>query len=145
MEHKAIAEALTLNLVPKTYRRYVGDTHGRFKSKEQSREFQKILNKQDKHIQFTTEDENEEKCLNFLDIKINNNNGRYEFDVHRKLALTNIQIKPQSITGIFKGFLSRAPKIYSEKFLRAEIQNLTDIFCENGHDRKTLQNIINNF
>ena len=79
-----------------------------------------ILNKQDKHIQFTIEDENGEKCLNFLDIKIKNNNGRYEFDVHRKPALTNIQINPQSsippdtITGIFKGFLARATKICSE-------------------------------
>ena len=47
LERKAIAEALTLNLAPKTYRRYVVDTHARFKSKEQSREFQKVLNKQD--------------------------------------------------------------------------------------------------
>ena len=151
LEHKAIAEALTLNLAPKTYRRYVDDTHARFKSKEQYREFQKILNKQDKHIQFTIEDENEEKCLNFLDIKIKNNNGRYEFDVHCKPALTNVKIKPHScilpdtIFSIFKGFLARATKICSEKYLRTEIQYLTDIFCENGHDRKTLQKIINNF
>ena len=66
-EHKTIAEALTLNLAPKTYRQYVDDTHVRCKSKEQSREFQKILNKQDKQIQFIIEDENEEKCLNFDD------------------------------------------------------------------------------
>ena len=58
LEQKAIAEALTLNLAPRMYRRYVDDTHGRFESKEQSREFQKILNKQDKHIQFTVEDKN---------------------------------------------------------------------------------------
>ena len=35
-ELKAIAEALTLSLAPKTYRQYVDDTHARFKSKEQS-------------------------------------------------------------------------------------------------------------
>ena len=154
MEHKAIAEALTLNLAPKTYKRYVDDTDARFTSKEQSREFQNILNKQDKHIQFTIEDENEEKCLNFLDIKIKNNNGRYEFDVHHKPVLTNVQIRPHSfipadtITSIFKGFLARANKICSEKYLRVEIEYLTDIFCENGHDRKTLktsQRIINSF
>ena len=110
MEYKAFAETLTLNLAPKTYRRYVDDINARFKSKEQSREFQKIVNKQGKHIQFNIEDENEEKSLNFLDIKIKlkNNNGRYEFDVHRKPALTNVQIKPHScipldiITSIFK-------------------------------------------
>ena len=151
LEHKAIAEALNLNLAPKTYRRYVDDTHARFKSKEQSREFQKISNKQDRHIQFTIEDENEEKCLNFLDIKIKKRNGRYEFDVHRNSALTNVQIKPHScippdtIASIFKGFLARATKICPEKYLRVEIQYLTDIFCENGHDSKTLQKIINNF
>ena len=152
LEHKAIAEALTLNLAPKNYRRYVDDTHARFKSKEQSREFQKILNKhKHKHIQFTIEHENEEKCLNFLDIKIKHNNGRYEFDVHHKPALANVKIKPHScippdtVTSIFKGFLARATNICSEKYLRAEIQYLTDKFCENRHDRKTLQKIINNF
>ena len=127
MEHKAIAEALTLNLAPKTYRRYLDDTHARFTSKEQSREFQNILNKQEKHIQSTTEDENEEKCLNFLDIEIKNSNGRYEFDVYRKPALTNVQIKPHccippdTITSILKGLLPRATKICSEKYLREEI------------------------
>ena len=45
LDHKAIAEALTLNLSPRTYRRYVDDTHTRFTSKEQSREFRNILNK----------------------------------------------------------------------------------------------------
>ena len=49
LEHKAIAEALTLTLAPKTYRQYVDDTHACFKSKEQSCKFQKILNEQEKH------------------------------------------------------------------------------------------------
>ena len=113
--------------------------------------FKKILNKQDNHIQFTIEDENGEKCLNSLDMKIKNNNGRYECDVHPKSSLTKVQIKPHSciprdtITSIFKEFLARATKICSEKYLRVEIKYLTDIFCENGHDRKTLKKIINDF
>ena len=47
-------------------------------------------------------------------MKIKNNNWRYVFDVHRKPALTNVQIKPHScippdtIISIFKGFLVRA-------------------------------------
>ena len=44
-EHKAIAEALTVNLAPNTYSRCIEDTHARFKSKEQSPEFQNISNK----------------------------------------------------------------------------------------------------
>ena len=139
LEHKAIAEALSLNLAPKTCRRYVDDTHTRFKSKEQSREFQTILNKQDKQIQFKIEDESEEKCSNFLDIKIKNNNGRYEFDVHRKPALANVliihfSIPSSTITSIFKGFLARATKICSEKYLRADIEYLTDMFYINRDD-----------
>lgn len=41
LEQKAIAEALNLNLAPKTYRQYFEDTSTLFKSKEQ------ILNKQE--------------------------------------------------------------------------------------------------
>ena len=41
--------------------------------------------------------------------------------------------------------LSLFTKICSEKHLREEIEYPTDIFCENGHDRKTLQNMINSF
>ena len=58
LEHKATAEALTLNLALKTYRQYVDDIHARFTSNGQSPKFQNILNKHDKHIQFTVEDEN---------------------------------------------------------------------------------------
>ena len=54
-------------------------------------------------------------------------------------------IPPDTITSIFKGFLARATKICSEKYLRTEMQYLTNIFCENGHDKKTLQKIINKF
>ena len=33
----------------------------------------------------------------------------------------------------------------SEKYLRVEIEYLTDIFCGNGHDRRTLKTINNDF
>ena len=62
--------------------------------------------------------------INFLDMKIQNNIGRYELDAYRKPALTNIEVKPHScissstITSISKGFLARANKICSEKYLR---------------------------
>ena len=132
------------------YRPYVEDTHAWFISKEQSREIQ-ILNKQVKQVQFIIEDENEEKCLNFLEIEIKNNNGRYEFDAHRKPALMNAQIKQHfcirsdKITSIFKLFLARPTKVCSKIYLRAGIEYLTDMFCENEYDQKTLQKIINNF
>ena len=43
--------------------------------------------------------------------------------------------------GVFKGFLSRAYKICTEKYLQSEIDFLIDIFRENGHNRNTLTNI----
>ena len=43
--------------------------------------------------------------------------------------------------GVFKGFLSRAYKICTEKYLQCEIDVLIDIFTENGHNKNTLTNI----
>ena len=66
-------------------------------------------------------------------------------------ALTNVHIKPHSclppdtITSIFKGFLARTTKICSEKYSRAEIEYLTGILFENGHDRKILPKISSDF
>ena len=114
-------------------------------------EFQKFFWKQGKQVQFTIENENEDKCFNFLDVKLKKSNGRYEFDIYRKPALTGVQIKPESYipsrstTNIFKGFLARTSKIFSEKYLRTEIEYFTDMFSKNGYDQKTLQRIINNF
>ena len=121
MEYKAIAEALTLNLAPKTYRQYDDDTHTRFTSKEKSREFQNILNKLDQHIQFTTADESEERCLNFLDVKIKKNNGRYEFDVHHKPAL------PYKLNHILVYRLTQLPaylKNFSRELPKSVLKNI---------------------
>ena len=63
----------------------------------------------------------------------------------------NVQIKPHfcippdTITGIFKGFIEGASKICSEKYLGAEIEYPTDILCEIEHNRKILQKMINSF
>ena len=43
--------------------------------------------------------------------------------------------------GVFKGFLSRAYKICTEKYLQSEIDFLIDIFTENGHNRNAPSNI----
>ena len=43
--------------------------------------------------------------------------------------------------GVFKGFLSRAYKICTEKHLQSETEFLIDIFTENGHNSNKLTNI----
>ena len=115
LEHIAMAEALTMQIQPKTFKRYVDDSHARCTSKHHASTFQELLKKQDPAIQYTIEYENENKSLIFLDINITNTiNNKYEFEVHPKKAITNIHIKPTScidpniIKSVFKGFLHRA-------------------------------------
>ena len=43
--------------------------------------------------------------------------------------------------GVFKGFISWAYKVCTEKYLQSETEFLIDIFTENGHNRNTLTNI----
>ena len=118
-------------------------------SKRHANTFQEILNKQDPAIQYTTEYENGNKSLNFLDINITNTiNNKYEFKVHRKKAITNIHIKPTScidpniIKSVFKGFLRRAHSICSDKYIKEEEKILIDMFVENGHSKQLLKNLV---
>ena len=151
IEKKAINIALNLPIPvnPITHKRYVDDTHDRFDTKEKSEEFLKILNNQDPHIQFEAEYESENKQVNYLDIKIiNTREGNYDFKIHRKNAITNIQIKPNSChddkvkNGVFKGFIARAKSLCSTKYIKEEIEFITDVFVENGYEKVKLQKLI---
>ena len=77
--------------------------------------------------------------------------GSYEFNVYRKDAITNVQIKPNSSHdekvkyGVFKGFVHRAMTICSEKYVKDELELLVKMFVENGYSEKPLRNIIKNF
>ena len=93
--------------------------------------------------------ENSDKSLNFLDITImNKKTGAYQFKIHRKQAITNVQIKkhsshdPKIMNGIFKGFVHRATKLCSKKHLLSELEFLTNVFVENGYEKQSLHNII---
>ena len=111
IEHISIIQALNLNLAPKTFKRFVDDSHARFNNREQSLQFLDILNSQAASIQYTIEFENENKQLCLLDITITNTgNNSYDFKIFQKTLMTNIQIKPNSNIaphiemGVFKVF-----------------------------------------
>ena len=149
LERKTIVEALTIHIHPKTFKRYVDDSHARFPSKHQVKTFQEILNKQDPAIQYTIEYENGNKSLNFLDINITNTiNNKYEFKVDRKKTITNIHVKPAScidpniIKSVFKGFLDRTQSICSEKYIKEEEKFLIVMFVENSHKKQLLNNLV---
>ena len=150
LEKKAFNDALHVQpaIILKSFYRYVDDSHARFPNITYARKFKEILNQQSKHIQYTMEEENENKELEFLDTKIiNNGEGKYEFRVYRKEAITNVQVKPSSshdpkiLIGIFKGFLHRAYNICSEKYLDQEIEFLINVFMENGYRKLDLMKI----
>ena len=152
IENKAIQEAM--NLTPpidlKSYHRYVDDSHARFSNINEAEKFKDILNKQNKNIQYTIEYENENKTLNFLDLSIiNTKNGKYDFNIYRKEAITNVQIKttsshnPKILEGVFKGFIHRAFNLCSQNYIEQEIEFLVKVFVENGYERKELMKIIN--
>ena len=97
LEEKAMQGALLNNISIKTYRRYVDDSHARFESKDCSMKFLDVLNQQDPQIQYTMEEQSEADQLSFLDVTvINNKEGRYDFKIHRKEAITNVQIQKSS-------------------------------------------------
>ena len=52
---------------------------------------------------------------------------------------------PNVFVSVFKGFISRAYKIYSERYIDKEIQFLIDVFTENGYEKKTLEKITKNY
>ena len=146
-----IATTQTPPIHLKSFLRYVDDSHARFDSDEQADKFLEILNTQDESIKYTIERESDEG-LNFLDVNIKNNGqGKYEFAIHRKNAITNVQIKPSSchdpkvLKGVFKGFIDRAFNICSQQHVEQELEFLVNVFAENGYSKLMLMDIVKRF
>ena len=90
--------------------------------------------------------EAENKSLAFMNVKTTNNKqGSYEFQVFRKKAITNVQVKPESshdpkiLSGIFKGFVHQAHKICSQHHLKNELEFIVQVFQENGYEEGKLR------
>ena len=82
---------------PKTHRRYVDDSHTRFDTMNQASRFLVELNSQDERVQYTMEIEAEDKSLAILQFRTKNTGeGRYEFKIHRKKAITNVFLSKMS-------------------------------------------------
>ena len=95
------------------------------------------------------EKEDQSHKLNFLDVTIINiGAGKYDFKIHQKNTITNVQIKPHLyvnpalIRDIFKGFVSRVKKLCSEKYLHHKLNFVVNMFVENGHNQNHLYSII---
>ncbi|XP_065645775.1 uncharacterized protein LOC136076229 [Hydra vulgaris] len=150
-EEKALLQAqyLTPPICVKSFKRYVDDIHSRFINEAESERFLDLLNNQHTNIKYTIEKESDSHTTNFLDLSITNNkSGAYLFNIYRKDAITNVQIKPHSchdpkiIYGVYKGFIQRAFALCSKEHINHELKFLTEMLTENGYNKKILQNIV---
>ena len=67
-----IALEQTPSVAPRSFLRYVDDSHARFNTNDASLKFQNILNEQHPNIKYTIETEDDNKRLQFLDLDIHN-------------------------------------------------------------------------
>ena len=94
LEDRAMQEALVTNLACSRIKDMLM-TATQVSKLHQSHSFLIILNKQNKAIKYTMEKEYHSQKLSFLDVTvINTGLGKYEFKIHRKNAITYVQIKP---------------------------------------------------
>ena len=142
---------------PSFIKKYVDDILAKFRIRPPEGmktidNFLSCLNQVHERVQFTVEyEENEE--IPFLDCHIKRlPNGKVTTTVYRKSSDTNLTINPAScqhpnnITGTFKGFLCRAYRVCSTpELLKTELENLLDIWEDNGHNRAKLQQIVNTY
>lgn len=57
----------------------------------------------------------------------------------------NSSINPNVHVGVFKGFVARALRLCSKTFLKEELEFLVEIFVENGHDRRQLEEVMDRY
>ena len=96
-------------------------------------------------IRFTKEEEENGK-LPVLDIGMiaNREEKKINFSVHYKKTNTNITIKKQSNhresikKGVIKGYADRARALCDPEYLDAEMQNIQEVFQDNGYSREEI-------
>ena len=97
-------------------------------------------------IKFTKEEEENNK-LDVLDLELNVNRKKkkIEFNVHYKKTNTNITIKKKSNhkesikRGVIKGYAERARALCDPEYLNSEMQNIEQVFEENGYSREEVK------
>ena len=76
---------MTFGIAPETFCQYIGDSHARFGSRNNAIEILNVINRQDSQLLSSTEYENDNKELKFLDVTVKNNlNHSYEFAIYHK-------------------------------------------------------------
>ena len=100
-------------------------------------------------IRFTMEEEKNNKlAVMDLGLNVNRKKKRIEFNVHYKKTNTNIMIKKKSNhtdktkRGVIKGYVERAKAYCDPGYLKDEMENIINVFEDNGYSRKEIQEAI---
>ena len=115
-------------------------------------DFNQCLNAVHSRVQFTREEE-ENDSIAFLDVYVTRHgDGTLSTGIYRKPSNTNIGLKPQScqdpktVVASFKGELCRCFRLCTSlEQTKKEIQLTLDLYEDNGHDRRKLQRIADEF
>ena len=98
------------------------------------------------HIRFTKEEEVDGRIAVLdLDLSVNRRTKKIEFGVHYKKTHTNITIKKRSNhkestkRAIIKGYADRARALCDDQNLEAELENIVQVFRENGYEEKEIK------
>ena len=115
-------------------------------------DFNECLNSIHPRVQFTREEE-ENNAIAFLDVLVTRDDcGTLNTKIYRKPSNTNLTVKPHScqhpgiVTASFKSEICRAHRLCSSpEQANKEIEFAIEVFVKNGHNRKSLENIVRNY
>ena len=80
-----------------------------------------------------------------MELNVNRKKKKIEFGVHYKKTNTNITLKKQSNhrestkKGVIKGYADRARALCDPEYLQEEMENIEDVFVENGYSRNEVR------
>lgn len=103
------------------------------------------------HIRFTKEEEENNKLPSLdLELNVNREEKRVEFNVYYKKTNTNITIKKKSNhtdktkRGVIKGYTERARSYCDPAYLNKELENIVNVFQDNGYSKAEIKKAMKN-
>ena len=103
------------------------------------------------HIRFTKEEEENNKLPSLdLELNVNREEKRVEFNVYYKKTNTNITIKKKSNhtdktkRGVIKGYTERARSYCDPAYLNNELENIVNVFQDNGYSKAEIKKAMKN-
>ena len=149
-EHKWL-EKCPLQFRPKYYRRYIDDIFLMFESRDHVKKFFKYMNSRHPNIQFTCEEESNNK-ISFLDISVTRINNKLITSLYRKKTFSGVYLNFNSFLpmdykkGLIHTLLFRAYNICADYVtLHTEIEFLKSIWQRNSFPFSLLTNVSKDF